>query len=101
MQPIQRILVATDLSELSAAAVSAAVEHARSWGAELRGRHGQTGTTGVLLGSVAERVVRTSSRPVLIVPPETATHGTGISMRPPPRASCWAATLKDERTLCR
>ncbi|WP_437950742.1 universal stress protein [Sorangium sp. So ce296] len=36
MEPVQRILVATDLSELSAAAVRVALGQARSWDAELR-----------------------------------------------------------------
>lgn len=33
------------------------------------GTHGRTGVTHMLLGSVAERVVRTSPMPVLVVPP--------------------------------
>ncbi|AGP39591.1 hypothetical protein BE04_49445 [Sorangium cellulosum] len=161
MQPVQRILVATDLSELSAAAVRVALGQARSWDAELRvlyvaasaqaqpkvadallafvaelgggvhivpmirvgsaaeeivrcaeeddaqlivmGRHGHSGTTGVLLGSVAERVARTSSRPVLIVPPETDTRGTGTIMGPPPRASrhrCLRCGAPSEYQFC-
>ncbi|WP_437746185.1 universal stress protein [Sorangium sp. So ce1504] len=60
MQPIHRILVAADLSELSAKAVRAALEHARSWGAELRvihvaaSRQAQPGAADALLGIVAE-----------------------------------------------
>ncbi|XXT21262.1 universal stress protein [Sorangium sp. So ce429] len=162
MQPVQRILVATDLSVLSAAAMRAALDQARSWGAELRvlhvaasrqaqpkaadalldfvaelggeahivplvrvgsaaeeivrcaeeddaqlivvGRHGHTGITGLLLGSVAERVARTSSRPVLLVPPETETHGMmGMNMGPPPRASrfhCLRCGVPSEYQFC-
>lgn len=36
------------------------------------GTHGRTGVAHVLLGSVAERVVRTADTPVLTVPPEDA-----------------------------
>ncbi|WP_437965192.1 universal stress protein [Sorangium sp. So ce260] len=60
MQPVQRILVATDLSELSGAAVRAALDHARSWGAELRvlhvaaSRQAQPEAADALLGLVAE-----------------------------------------------
>ncbi|WP_437283402.1 universal stress protein [Sorangium sp. So ce375] len=161
MQPVQRILATTDLSELSAAAVSVALEQARSWGAELRilhvaasaqaqpsaadalrrftaelgsgvrivplvrvgsaaeeivrcaeeddaqlivmGRHGHTGTTAVLLGSVAERVTRTSSRPVLIVPPEKEPRGTGVIMGPPPHAGrfhCLRCGARSEHQFC-
>lgn len=47
-------------------------EHARSVGADLVivGSHGRTGFKRVLLGSVAERVVRLSPCPVLVVRPE-------------------------------
>ncbi|AUX23870.1 uncharacterized protein SOCEGT47_044000 [Sorangium cellulosum] len=162
MKPAQRILVATDLSELSAAAVSVAMEEARSRGAELRvlhvaastqaqpdatdalrgfmaklgdavrvvplvrvgsaaeeilrcadeddaqlivmGRHGHTGATAVLLGSVAERVARISNRPVLLVPPEAAAHGIATSMGPPPGASrshrCLRCGARSEYQFC-
>jgi nucleotide-binding universal stress UspA family protein len=52
---------------------SAIVEHARALPADLIviGTHGRTGLQRLLLGSVAERVVRTSDVPVLSVqPPE-------------------------------
>ncbi|WP_437768452.1 universal stress protein [Sorangium sp. So ce281] len=161
MQPVQRILATTDLSELSSAAVRVALEQARSWGAELRilhvaasaqaqpnaaealrhfaaelgngvrivplvrvgsaaeeivrcaeeddvqlivmGCHGRTGTTAVLLGSVAERVARTSSRPVLMVPPEKEARGTGMIMGPPPYASrsrCLRCGVRSEYQFC-
>ncbi|WP_437746168.1 universal stress protein [Sorangium sp. So ce1504] len=161
MQPVQRILATTDLSELSIAAVRVALEQARSWGAELRilhvaapaqaqpnaadalrrfaselgsgvrivplvrvgsaaeeivrcaeeddvqlivmGRHGHTGTTAVLMGSVAERVARTSSCPVLMVPPEKEARGTGVIMGPPPYASrfrCLRCGVHSEYQFC-
>lgn len=48
------------------------VRMAGELGAELivMGTHGRTGLAHVLLGSVAERVVRTSNVPVLSVPPD-------------------------------
>lgn len=48
------------------------VRLAREIGADaiVVGTHGRTGLAHMLLGSVAERVVRTSSVPVLVVPPE-------------------------------
>ncbi len=48
----------------------ALVEHAKTVGAELIivGSHGRTGLRRVLLGSVAERVVRLAPCPVLVVP---------------------------------
>jgi nucleotide-binding universal stress UspA family protein len=48
----------------------AIVEYAHSQGIDLIvvGTHGRTGVSRALLGSVAERVVRSSSRPVLTVP---------------------------------
>jgi nitroimidazol reductase NimA-like FMN-containing flavoprotein (pyridoxamine 5'-phosphate oxidase superfamily)/nucleotide-binding universal stress UspA family protein len=161
MQPIRRILVATDLSELSAAAMRAAVDQARSSGAELQvlhvaasrqaqpnavatlrdfireldggirivpsvrvgsaaeeivrcaeegdarlivmGRHGHTGATGVLLGSVAECVARTSRRPVLLVPPEVDAHGLGMGMDRPRRAAqfyCLRCGAPSEYQFC-
>ncbi|MCB9616252.1 MAG: universal stress protein [Sandaracinus sp.] len=47
-------------------------EHAKAVGADLIivGSHGRTGLKRVLLGSVAERVVRLSTCPVLVVRPE-------------------------------
>ncbi len=38
------------------------------------GTHGRTGISHMLLGSVAERVVRTSTVPVLTVPPDRTKH---------------------------
>jgi nucleotide-binding universal stress UspA family protein len=57
------------------------VEHAREIGADLivMGTHGRTGLSHLLLGSVAERVVRTSSCPVLTTrEPETAASPLGV-----------------------
>jgi nucleotide-binding universal stress UspA family protein len=50
----------------------AIAEHAKSAGADLVivGSHGRTGLKRVLLGSVAERVVRLSVCPVLVVRPD-------------------------------
>ena len=51
---------------------STIVEFARTHGHQLIviGTHGRTGVAHSLLGSVAERVIRTSSVPVLTIPPE-------------------------------
>jgi nucleotide-binding universal stress UspA family protein len=50
--------------------------HAKDWGADLiiMGTHGRTGLRHVLLGSVAERVVRRAPCPVLTVRPHDSEH---------------------------
>jgi nucleotide-binding universal stress UspA family protein len=57
----------------------AIVEEARTTGADLivMGTHGRTGLKHVLIGSVAERVVRKAGCPVLVVPPHGAGSGNG------------------------
>jgi len=47
------------------------VKHATELGADLiaMGTHGRTGVEHLLIGSVAERVIRTAQMPVLTVPP--------------------------------
>lgn len=57
-------------------AADALVEEARARGAEriAMGTHGRTGLRHLLLGSVAERVVRHASVPVLVVKAEPAVH---------------------------
>jgi len=54
---------------ISGSAAAAIVGEADATGAELLvvGSHGRTGLTRILLGSVAEKVVRTSSCSVLVV----------------------------------
>jgi nucleotide-binding universal stress UspA family protein len=49
------------------------VRHAASLGVDLivLGTHGRTGVSRVLLGSVADRVMRAAPCPVLVVPPST------------------------------
>lgn len=67
------------------------------------GRHGHTGATGVILGSVAECVARTSRRPVLLVPPEADIQGIGVGMGPPRRASrfhCLRCGAPSEYQFC-
>jgi nucleotide-binding universal stress UspA family protein len=95
MRRIARIMVPTDFSRASDAALDYAcalagqmgaparriVEHAREIGAYLivMGTHGRTGPTHLLLGSVTERVVRTSNCPVLTTrEPETAASTLGV-----------------------
>jgi nucleotide-binding universal stress UspA family protein len=53
------------------AAADEIVTHANRIGAELivTGTHGRTGLRKVLLGSVAEQVVRKATCPVMVVPP--------------------------------
>lgn len=57
----------------------AIVEHAGERGADLivMGTHGRRGLRHMLLGSVAEEVVRTSERPVLTVPRRSEDHPAG------------------------
>ncbi len=79
MPAIHRILCPVDFSPTSARAADYAPSRAAArrvravgtLGADLiiMGTHGRTGLPHVVLGSVAERVVRTSPVPVLTVPP--------------------------------
>jgi nucleotide-binding universal stress UspA family protein len=76
---IRRILVPVDFSEPSLGALRYAVALARMLQASLDVLHvvvlatqGRHGVGRWLLGSVAERVVRTADCPVLIVPPRRA-----------------------------
>jgi nucleotide-binding universal stress UspA family protein len=48
------------------------------------GTHGRTGVTRALLGSVAERVARTASCPVLTVPHTVAAPAPAKEVEPPP-----------------
>ena len=67
------------------------VTYARHHGVDLivLGTHGRTGFTRALLGSVAERVVRTASCPVLTVPADTAAR-PGALVLPPSTHQCVA-----------
>ncbi len=70
MQELKRILIATDLSPASEPALRMAAALANA-GFIITGTHGRTGLRRILMGSVAEQVLRTSPCPVLTVrPPE-------------------------------
>jgi nucleotide-binding universal stress UspA family protein len=74
-------LPASSTALLMGAAARRIVEHAEKIGADLivMGTHGRTGLSHPLLGSVAERVVRTSKCPVLTTrEPETAASPGGV-----------------------
>ena len=57
---------------LSGHAAETVVEAGKSYDAILIGTHGRKGVAHLLLGSVAERVVRTSSVPVIVLPMKQA-----------------------------
>jgi nucleotide-binding universal stress UspA family protein len=153
-RPVREIMVATDFSEASDAAVRVAHAYARAFGTRLHvfhvtwpeeygltelfarlaqdlgpsvpivvasqrgdaaeeivsyakqravdlivlGTHGRTGVTRALLGSVAERVVRTAPCPVLTVPPGGATS-TEEAGPPPPAARRCVVCGKESRDL--
>jgi len=61
------------------------------------GGHGRTGVTPALLGSVAERVARTSTRPVLVVPYDRR----GAAKLPPPALDrCIVCGMASEDLVC-
>jgi len=75
------------------------VEYARREGIDLivMGTHGRTGATRVLLGSVAERVIRAAPCPVLTIPPgdavtpadePSALHRCLVCRKPSPDLIC-------------
>jgi nucleotide-binding universal stress UspA family protein len=57
--------------------------YAESMGADLVvvGRHGRTGPARVLLGSVAERMLRSTSVPIVVVPRATLPPAAGVTRR--------------------
>lgn len=61
--------------------VAAIVEHAAAWRADLivMGTHGRTGFERLLLGSVAEKVLRKAPCPVLTVPPRVSAAARGLT----------------------
>jgi nucleotide-binding universal stress UspA family protein/nitroimidazol reductase NimA-like FMN-containing flavoprotein (pyridoxamine 5'-phosphate oxidase superfamily) len=61
------------------------------------GGHGRTGLTQALLGSVAERVARTSTRPVLLVP--LTKRGAAVTPAPVPRR-CIVCGMASEDLVC-
>ena len=63
------------------------------------GTHGRTGFSRALLGSVAERVVRTAPCPVLTVPPDTGTS-EGALVLPPSRHQCVACGTTTRDLVC-
>ncbi|CAM2188769.1 Universal stress protein [Paraburkholderia sacchari] len=61
--------------ELGVEDIAQCIEHtAANWGADLivMGTHGRRGVQRLMLGSVAERVLRSACRPVLLVPARAA-----------------------------
>ncbi len=62
------------------------------------GTHGHTGVSGVLLGSVAERVARTAPCPVVLVPREAAGPSPAMPRREPQR--CLACGVPSEGLFC-
>ncbi|MBX3183489.1 MAG: universal stress protein [Polyangiaceae bacterium] len=54
---------------------SAVIDAAKGFDLLVAGTHGRSGFKHLLLGSVAERLVRLSPTPVITVPPNTATRG--------------------------
>ena len=68
--------VTVETTTLSGRAAPEIVEHAKKTGADLivMGTHGRSGFQHALLGSVAERVLRHSPCPVLVVPVRQATR---------------------------
>ncbi|MBI4592583.1 MAG: universal stress protein [Candidatus Rokubacteria bacterium] len=63
------------------------------------GTHGRTGLSRVLLGSVAERVVRTAPCPVLTVPPAD-TIGRAEAVPAPEPGRCVACAQPSEDLIC-
>jgi hypothetical protein len=61
------------------------------------GTHGRTGLSHMLIGSVAERVVRTSGCPVLTVPAKSA----GLSAHLGPPTERFTPTGADDANLAR
>lgn len=90
-------------------AAAAIVEHARDEDADLVvvGSHGRRGWKHALLGSTAERVVRTADRPVLVVKPAAVRrYWSSAAATPPahrvrpPRADAGCATTPVRRGDC-
>jgi nucleotide-binding universal stress UspA family protein len=81
--------VATDVLAATAS-TEAIVSHAAAIGADLivMGTHGRSGIDGLLLGSVAERVIRRTACPVMLVPP--GARGDGQPLRVPFCQIVWA-----------
>jgi nucleotide-binding universal stress UspA family protein len=77
------------------------VRYARDHGIQLivLGTHGRTGVSRVLLGSVAERVIRTAPCPVLTVPP-AAVEGEDVRGVPPAVALCVSCSTTSRDFLC-
>ncbi len=152
---VREILVATDFSEISDAAVRIAHAYARAFGARLHvfhvwwpdelgltelfaflvaqlgtavpvviashrgdaaeeivryakaqgvhlivlGTHGRTGVSRILMGSVAERVIRTAPCPVLTVP-SAGVGGDDARVLPPAVSRCVACNTTSRDLLC-
>lgn len=154
--PVREILLATDFSEASEAAVRAARDYARHFGARVHlfhvasaeerglagllaglaatfgatptvvraaaggapapeivkyardngidliilGTHGRTGVSRALLGSVAERVVRTAACPVLTVPAGAAIAAGQTEAAPPEPRHCLVCARESDGLIC-
>jgi nucleotide-binding universal stress UspA family protein len=79
-------------------AARAIVSYARDHAIDLvvLGTHGRTGFSHALLGSVAERVVRTAPCPVLTVPSPERRQETPVAARPEPRRCLVCAGSTDD-----
>jgi nucleotide-binding universal stress UspA family protein len=65
------------------------------------GTHGRTGVTRALIGSVAERVIRTAPCPVLTVPVRPPSRVAEAAPEPPAaRAQCLVCALPSEDLIC-
>jgi nucleotide-binding universal stress UspA family protein len=76
--------------ELGAEDIAQCIERvAADWHADLivMGTHGRRGVSRLMLGSVAERVLRNACRPVLLVPARAATSGAKAPDECPASAS--------------
>lgn len=97
-----RVLTATEVGMPAAPVI---VRYAQRHGADLvvLGTHGRTGVTRALIGSVAERVVRTAPCPVLTVrrePAVSAAAGAEATVAVPEARRCLVCARPSEDLVC-